>query len=80
MNPRNGFEVADLIARGIDESDGEFHYAYISGDLTKGYRHTFDADNPDRAEKVTRSMVTMPTDRTDHPMAFFCIRPDSSDG
>ncbi|MFS0723772.1 Ig-like domain-containing protein [Paenibacillus sp. 1P07SE] len=71
VDPRNTYAVADVLAQGTDEADGEYRYAYISGDLTKGFIHPYDTDNPDRAEQVTRSMVTMPTEEADHPLAFF---------
>ncbi|MFS0727527.1 Ig-like domain-containing protein [Paenibacillus sp. 1P07SE] len=71
INPRNSYDAGDLIARGTDEVDGSYNYAYISGDLTKGYQHTYDNRNPDRAEQVTRSMVTMPSQEKNHPLSFF---------
>lgn len=70
-NPRNGYDVADVLAYGTDEAEDGFRYAYISGDLTKGYLHTYDDANPDRADQVTRSMATMPTEEAEHPFTFF---------
>lgn len=71
VDPRHMNSAANVLAHGTDERDGDYRYAYISGDLTRGYTHVFDWQNPDRAEKVTRSMVTMPTGEADHPLAFF---------
>ncbi|MFS0727526.1 Ig-like domain-containing protein [Paenibacillus sp. 1P07SE] len=70
-DPSNEYNGGDLIARGTDEQNGTYNYAYLSADLTKGYQHSSDPANPDRANLVTRSMVTMPTEEADHPLAFF---------
>ncbi|MGB3588777.1 MAG: heparinase II/III family protein, partial [Tunicatimonas sp.] len=69
LNPKNGYEYANIIAHEFGSDTQTPEYSYISGDLTKGYNYANNA-NPDKVSKVTRSMVTYNTGDEEHPAVF----------
>ncbi len=69
LNPKNGYEYANIIAHEFGSDTQTPEYSYISGDLTKGYNYANNA-NPDKVSKVTRSMVTYNTGDEKHPAVF----------
>ncbi|MEQ9441138.1 MAG: heparinase II/III family protein [Cyclobacteriaceae bacterium] len=69
LNPKNGYQYAEVIAHEFGNDSQNPEYSYISGDLTKGYIYSNKA-NADKVSKVTRSMVTYNTGDEKYPAVF----------
>ncbi|MEM6846350.1 MAG: heparinase II/III family protein [Bacteroidota bacterium] len=68
-NVKNGYQFAEVTAYEIGPDSNKPEYSFISGNLTKGYTYSNDA-NKAKVSNVTRSMVTFNTDDSRYPIVF----------